>query len=56
MDVGLEDLKKDLEPRWGDFGIRKNPETSKMVFEMMSRKGFGQTSDDGSTKEQNKKP
>lgn len=53
MDVSLEDLKSGLEPRWANFGIRKNPETSKKVFEMMSRNEIRQTSD-GPMKAQDK--
>lgn len=55
MDVSLENLKNGLEPRWANFGIGKNHETSKKVFEMMSRKEFRQTSD-GPMKQQHKKP
>lgn len=45
MDVSLENLKQNLEPRWAHFGRRKNLETSERVFEMLKDEKFRDDSD-----------
>lgn len=45
MDVSLENLKHGLEPKWAQFGRRKNLETAERVYEMMNSEGFRHTSD-----------
>ncbi|KAL9007265.1 MAG: hypothetical protein Q9188_000068 [Gyalolechia gomerana] len=45
MDVGLENIKGTLEPRWAHFGRRKNLETSERVYEMMNDETARKTSD-----------
>ncbi|KAL8945135.1 MAG: hypothetical protein Q9211_000347 [Gyalolechia sp. 1 TL-2023] len=45
MDVSLESMKRNLEPRWAHFGRRKNLETSETVYEMMKNDAVRKTSD-----------
>lgn len=44
MDVSLKKLKNVLEPKWAQFGRRKNLETSEKVFEMINGRNFRQSS------------
>lgn len=45
MDGNLEDLKKTLEPKWAQFGTRKNLDTSDKVYQMMMSGNLRQSSE-----------
>ena len=40
MDVSLENLKADLEPKWAHFGRKKTLVTSEKVMELMKSTRF----------------
>ena len=43
LDVSLENLKQEMEPKWAHFGRRKTLETSGRVYEMMRGEAFPRT-------------
>ena len=45
MDVGLENMKRVLEPKWAHFGRKKTLDTSEKVVEMMTGDRFRHTAD-----------
>jgi hypothetical protein len=40
MDISLENLKGDMEPKWAHFGRKKTLQTSEKVMELMNSEKF----------------
>ncbi len=45
MDVSLETVKANLEPKWVHFGRKKNLETSEKVMEILNSQKFKASTD-----------
>lgn len=43
MDISLDNIEHVLQPRWDQFGRRKNRETSEKVLELMTKENFNHT-------------